>query len=101
MIENSFTREQAFAACKDYKYLIGQAYDDVHTVANVVVCPLDPLNKWIFNTFYIDTKDAVESLAFYHGPYYDVMVISDSNLKYSDLRSFLKARDIPFIAAKY
>jgi len=101
MIENSFTREQAISACKDYRHLVGTAYDDTCTVVDVVVSPLDPLNKWIFNNFYAENGNASKSLDFYHGPFYDVLIIASAGMKYSDLRSFLKGKELEFDPTKY
>jgi hypothetical protein len=101
MIENSFTREQAIAASKDYRHLVGQGYDDTCLVADIVVSPLDPLNKWIFNNFYAEQGNARKALEFYQGPFYDVMVIASAGMKYTDLRSFLKQNGIEFDPAKY
>ncbi len=101
MIEHSFTLAQALAICEDYQHLEGKVYDETDRIACVAVSPLDPLNKYIFNRYYIDSKDPLKALQFYHGPYYDVMVISGTDVKYMDLRSFLKNRGIPFEKEKY
>ena len=101
MIENSFTREQAVLACKDYQHLKGVEFDESSFVRELAVAPLDPLNKWIFNNYYAESGDAVRALEFYHGPFYDVMVISTEKMKYCDLRTFLRQRNIKFDPAKY
>ena len=101
MIEHSFTLAQALAICHDHQYLVGDVYAEPDIIACVAVSPLDPLNKYIFNTYFIDSQDPVQALQFYHGPYYDVMVISSTHLKYMDLRSFLKTRNIDFATEKY
>ena len=101
MIDQTFTFDQALAICRDYQHWVGKAYDGSDTIECIAISPLDPLNKYIFNTYYLDSKDAVKALQFYYGPYYDVMVISSMHLKYMDLRSFLKSRNIVFEKEKY
>jgi len=104
MEEQSFSFEQARSICSMYRHLVGTSFQTGSTqwlpIECVAISPHDDINKWLFVSFYQDTKDQVKALSFYKPPYYDVIVIARSarnvsELTFEDLRSFLVRTMMP------
>lgn len=73
--------EDATALCQNYQYLVGnqivKGRRNIATVKAVVIAPYDNFNKFRFLEEYKRTKRVENSLQFYDGFLYDILLISE------------------------
>lgn len=104
-----FSRKQAEKVCKDFQHLLGKPLDAradlCEPVSQIVIAPLDDLNKWIFIEQLAETNDWEKALSFYKPPYYDVILVARFKDKkgyyYKDLRSYCAEHDLGLTMDKY
>jgi hypothetical protein len=84
-----FLYDQAQQACKEHHYLIGsqisKGWRIMGVIENIVIVPLDGINQYRFLKEYKQTKNAEQSLKFYTGELYNVLLIGKSYLNPTDM----------------
>ena len=90
------TLRQAQNLARDYQDLVGQSFtqnDPCEHIECVAVAPYDEINKWIFVAYYTELKCPDQSIAYYTGHFYDVIVmawsVSEGRYIYKDLKVYL------------
>lgn len=64
--------------CTAYQQLAGKQvwrHGIPYTIECITIGPFDDINKWIFLRQYKEYRCPEQALAFYHVPYYDVLLI--------------------------
>lgn len=99
MKERVFSLKEAVRFCQKYARLIFKLGGIGKEVDCVAISPYDKLNKHLFLDIYKQTGSPSQSLAFYKGHDYDVIVIFKSracakDLSFEDALTFLEARNV-------
>lgn len=88
---------EARLLCRQYQHLSGRILlnepTDLYKIECVAVAPYDDINKWIFAHNYVNGDNLENAMAFYKGPYYDVLLLArnagdDSVIVYKSLHNY-------------
>jgi hypothetical protein len=97
------TSAEAESLCQEFGFLAGKTLviepTDFFQIEHVVTAPFDELAKTFFATRFLETNNALESISFYHGADFDVVIfarnLSDrQTMLYESLSDYLQHENI-------
>lgn len=99
-----FTLEEANEIAEDFEDLIDTEFslnNDVFLIDSVTVCPFNEDDKEIFTEAFHQTKDYPQSIAFYSGNEFDVIILAshaadEANYTWISIRNFAAEKGIKY-----